>query len=382
MPRGIWRGMIAAIAAGNMASALAAAPAPPISPLSALAPLDPPGTLPPSTLPLPVAETELPIRDLTPPGFATDAPATHPAYKDVPGHLSPSAPEEGGPFATAELLILRPHRGAFDFVIPGDTTGLVPSGQIRSLNFNLQPGLRTEIGHRFGGSGWEAYFGYTYFHSSAFDSVTAPAGSVLFPTLTKPGLTNTVAFAAANASFDYNVYDLMLGKRFAVDDHFAVRLTGGLRFASIRQSFSAYYDGLDARSATVFSNASFQGFGPVFGGEAVWVGWKGFHLYGRANGGLLSGLSQNPLTEFNNANNTTYAATTNNIHTVVPMASVGVGAGWQYRTVTIRMGYEITNYFNVIDQPRFVDDVGVGKLTTRPANVSLEGLFVQMGVAF
>jgi len=378
MPWGDWRGLLTALAVGAFVSSPARAAQPPnlLGPLSVFAPVDPPATLPPA------AEPELPIRDLTPPGFATDAPAVHPAYKDVPGHLNPAAPEEGGPFATVELLILRPHRGAFDFVIPGDSTGLVPTGPVRSLNYNLQPGFRTEIGHRFGGTGWEAYFGYTYFHSSAFDSVTAPAGSVLFPTLTKPGLTNTATFAAANANFDYNVYDLMLGKRFAVDEHFAVRLSGGLRFASIRQSFSAYYDGLDARAATVFNNASFQGFGPVFGGEAVWVGWKGFHLYGRANGGLLSGLSQNPLTEFNNANNTAYAVTNNNIHTVVPVASVGVGAGWQYRTVTIRMGYEITNYFNVIDQPRFVDDVGVGKITTRSANISLEGLFVQMGLAF
>ena len=64
------------------------------------------------------------------------------------------------------------------------------------------------------------------------------------------------------------------------------------------------------------------------------------------------------------------------------MASASVGLGWQYRTVTARVGYEITNYWNVVDQPRFVDDVGVGKLVTRPSNVSLEGLFVQLGVAF
>ena len=365
MPRGNWRGVVAAtIVAGILAN-------------GEFARADPPASLPAAS-----PEPELPVRDLTPPGFATDAPPVHPAYQGTPGHLTPSAPEEGGPFASAEFLILRPHRTAFDFVVPGDATGLVPSGAIRSLNYDLQPGVRAELGHRFGGTGWEAFFNYTYFHSSAFDSLRAPAGQVLFPTLTKPGLTNTVLFAGADANLEYNAYDLVLGKRFAVDEHFAVRMTGGLRFVSLHQAFHAYYDGLDARAAAVSARSNFQGFGPILGGEAVWVGWKGFHLYARANGGLLSGQADNPLTETNNAGRTVYANTAYDIRKVVPMASAGVGAGWQYRTVTVRVGYEITNYFNAIEQPRFVDDVGVGKLTTRPSNLSLEGLFVQLGVAF
>ncbi len=324
---------------------------------------------------------ELPVRDLTPPGFATDAPA-HPAYQGVPGHLNPAAPEEGGPFASVEFLLLRPHRGAFDFAVPSDATCLVPSGPVRSLNYDVQPGVRAELGHRFGASGWEAYFGYTYFHSSAFDTLTAPAGLVLFPTLTKPGLTNSVLVAGANANLEYNAYDILFGKRFAVDEQFAVRLSGGFRFASLHQAFNAFYDGLDARAATVSAGSKFQGFGPILGGEAVWVGWNGFHLYARANGGLLSGQSDNPLIETNNAGKTIYANTAYDIRKVVPVASAAIGLGWQYRTVTARVGYEITNYWNVIEQPRFVDDIGVGKLVTRPSNLSLEGLFVQLGVAF
>ena len=370
MPRGSWRGIV--VAFGLLALARIAEAAPPReSFFYGSGPAEP-------TLPT----IEQPVRDLTPPGFTTDAPTEHPAYHGTPGHLKPAAPEEGGPFASVEFLLLRPRRTAFDFVVPGDATGLVPSGPVRSLNFDVQPGVRVELGHRFGESGWEAYFGYTYFHSSAADSLSAPAGQTLFPTLTKPGLTNTVTYASAQANFEYNAYDLLLGKRFAVDEHFAVRLSGGLRFASLRQAFSAYYDGLDARSATVSANSNFQGIGPILGAEGVWVGWKGFHLYARANGGFLSGQSDNPLFETNNAGKTVYANTAYNIRKVVPMASASVGLGWQYRTVTARVGYEITNYWNVVDQPRFVDDVGVGKLVTRPSNVSLEGLFVQLGVAF
>jgi hypothetical protein len=324
---------------------------------------------------------EAPLRDLTPPGFATDAPAVHPAYHDVPGHLKPAAPEESGPYDMIELLVWRPRRTAFDYVIPGDSSGLVPSGSIRSLNYDTQAGIRAEVGHRFA-SGWEAGFAYTYLHSAAFDSLQAPAGQVLFPTLTKPGLTNTVTSAAADAGLEYNAYDILVGKRFSLDEHLAMRMFGGVRFASLQQDFSAYYDGLDARTAAVQANSKFQGFGPIFGSEAVLAGWNGFHLYARASGGLLTGESKNPFIETNGGGNTIYADTANNIRKVVPVANVGIGGGWQYRTVSIRVGYEITNYFNVIDQVRFTDDIGVGKFTTRQSNLSLEGLFLQVGLTF
>ena len=61
-----------------------------------------------------------------------------------------------------------------------------------------------------------------------------------------------------------------------------------------------------------------------------------------------------------------------------PAALLRPGARLEYKGIRpIRAGYEITNYFNLISQPRLVDDLGPGKFVTRPANLSLEGLFVQ-----
>jgi hypothetical protein len=191
-----------------------------------------------------------------------------------------------------------------------------------------------------------------------------------------------VLAAAASASLEYNVFDLEVGRRAAVDEHLAVRAFGGLRFASIRQDFDALYDGLDARRAAVTTRSTFEGFGPVLGGEAVLAGWKGFHVYARGTVGLLTGMSHNPLVETNDAGRTRYADLGYDVRQVVPTAGLGLGGGWQYRTVTVRVGYEITHYFNLIQQPRFVDDVGAGKFVGRPASFSLEGLFAQVGVAF
>ena len=47
-----------------------------------------------------------------------------------------------------------------------------------------------------------------------------------------------------------------------------------------------------------------------------------------------------------------------------------------------RAGYEVTHWFGLTQPIRFVDDVGQGKISTRPVNLSLEGLFLQVGLAF
>lgn len=385
---------------------LPAAPPPNVIPASAKAPpnelpaLAPPAA-PPGTPPAGKSEPMPPgVKDLTPPGFDHHEPghganghgdAAHggghggghgSGHPEIPGHLLPSVPEHGGFYAGAEFLLLRPRRGAFDYAIPSTAGGLVTSGPVRSLEYELRTGVRAELGYRLGESHWEVLAGYTYFRSSAFDAVTAGPGQALLPTITRPGLTDTVAFAGADANLVYNVYDALVGRRFAVGEHVALRMLGGVRFANVQQNFNAYYDGIDARQAQVTANSQFQGFGPVIGGEAVWVGVNGFHLYAKANGGILTGNSENPLVEGNGAGRAIFANTAYDTQKTVPFASVGVGGGWQYRSFSVRAGYEITHWFGLIDQPRFTDDVGRGRFVPTPANLSLEGLFVQTGVQF
>ena len=45
-------------------------------------------------------------------------------------------------------------------------------------------------------------------------------------------------------------------------------------------------------------------------------------------------------------------------------------------------GYEITHWSGFGEPVRFVDDIGQGKIVTRPSDLSLEGFFFQVGVAF
>lgn len=309
-------------------------------------------------------------------------------HDEIPGYMTPFIPGHGGWYATGEFLLMRPRNTDFDYAIrgAGGATSLATLGPIDSLRYGMGTGFRTELGRRFGEAGlWEAGFAYTYFTANENGNSRndgAPAGGALFPTLTRPGLTDRALSATANADLDYQLFDLLAARRVLVDDNFAVRLIGGGRFADIRQTFNAFYNGADARNAAVRTRSRFQGFGPIIGAEAVLVGWRGFHLYTRATGGLIAGRNTNRLIETNDAGATTYVNTSYDVRKVVPVTSIAIGGGWQYRTLSIRAGYEVTHWQGVFERPRFVDDVSQGKIITRPANLTLDGLFLQVGITF
>jgi hypothetical protein len=314
--------------------------------------------------------------------------ATCGEHDEIPGSMTPFFPGHSGWYATGEFLLMRPRSTDFDYVIPGAgaATSLSTIGPVRSLQYGVGTGFRTEVGRNFGEGGlWDAGFAFTYFNgneSNDTNTAVAPAGGFLFPTLTRPGLTDRALTATANADLDYALYDMIVGRRILVDDNFAVRFIGGGRFADIRQTFNAFYDGADARRAAVNTRSHFQGFGPIIGAEAILVGWKGFHLYTRAMGGLITGRSSNRLIETNDAGATTYVNTNYDVRKVVPMGSIAIGGGWQYRTLSIRAGYQVTCWQGLFQRPRFVDDVSQGKIIAQSSNLTLDGLFLQVGLTF
>jgi hypothetical protein len=322
---------------------------------------------------------ELPVDlppDLIPP------PDKHHSDHEIPGYLSPFVPGRCGWYTTGEFLLMRPRDSNFDYALRNTTTGLGTVGPIESLKYNLSAGLRAELGYRYGDGRWETAFAYTYFNGSGNGALFTNPGEVLLPTITRPGLTDQALTAAAHANLDYQLFDMIVARRTAIDDNFAIRWLGGFRFADIRQNFNVNFDGLDARAAAVNTRSRFQGFSPIVGAEAVLVGWKGFHLYSRATAGLLSGRDTNRLIETNDTGASTYVNTSNNIWKVVPMGSIAFGGGWQYRNFSIRAGYEITYWQGIFNRPRFTNDVAQGALINNSSNLTLEGLFIQVGLTY
>jgi len=290
--------------------------------------------------------------------------------------------EDHGLFGAVEYLLLRPRRGAFDFGIADPANDFIPGGKLESLNYELRSGVRASIGYRFKDSPWGVSMAYTFLRSSADRTLNAPTGGLIYPTLTRPGLTDEVGSAVAQSSLEYNVFDLEVGRRFHVDERLNVRAFGGVRFANIRQDFDVQYDRYDANVARVMTSSNFDGFGPLLGSEATLSVFRGFQLYARGSGALLTGKLVNPITETNNGGITQYASLDYRTRRVIPVMGMGIGGGWQHKNVSVRVGYEITNWFGLIDQPRFTNDFAVGKVTTRQSDLSLEGLFFQLGLKY
>lgn len=287
-----------------------------------------------------------------------------------------------GFYGTAEYLLLRPRRGAFDYAIVDPTKDLVPNGSLQTLNYELRSGVRAGIGYRFKDTAWSAGFTYTFLRSGSDNSNTADVNGLIYPTLTRPGLIDNVGTAEASASLEYNVFDIEVSRRVHVDDRLDLRLYGGARFATIRQDFDAVYNLRDANLSRVATQSNFDGFGPLLGAEASLKTFGGFHLFGKTSAAMLTGTINNPYRETTNNGLTTLADVGYRTRRVIPVIGSGIGLGWERRGVAIRVGYEMTNWFNLIDQIRFTNDLAEGKLTTRSSDLSMEGLFVQFAVQY
>jgi hypothetical protein len=321
---------------------------------------------------LPTTELHGGLPDFTPPEL----------LKPPPPGVCDSGPPTGGFYAAVEFLYLTPRERGLDFAIVDPRNDLVPAGTVQSLNYKPNAGVRGSIAYALPGRGWDLGFTYTYFSARDEFGIAAPDGGLLYPTLTRPGLTNEAAVASAHAHLTLNIYDLTAGRTWQPDEFSRWRFFGGVRLATVRQTFDAGYDGRDADGAFVDTKQSWTGTGPLFGAETWCQIGGGFGLFGRATGALLTGTMTNPLTETNNGGATVYTDLRDRFALTVPMLSLAVGVSYEYRGLFIRAGYEVTHFFSLFERPAFVDSFAEGKFVRQSSNLALDGLFVQMGLTF
>ena len=179
-----------------------------------------------------------------------------------------------------------------------------------------------------------------------------------------------------------NVYDLETARQFQIDDTFTFRLGFGTRFADVDETIRAVYFGGDANGAAVRSRVSFDGGGITVGGQGDWLVWRGIRLFGRGRASLLMADFSNHLTETDNGGRTVNANVREHYFQTVPVLELATGVAWEYRNLRVAVGYELQNWFNTVDSPTFVDDFAEGKLGRRKSDLGLEGIFVQLGLAF
>jgi hypothetical protein len=287
-----------------------------------------------------------------------------------------------GLFIEADYLLFRPRRRNLDFALLAPSNQGIAVGTIESVDWNTESGFRIGAGYLLPIQGWDVGADYTYFHSSGSRAVARTAGETLFATMTHPGGIEQVDTANASSSLNYNVLDLEVGRGLNVGDRFTLRLFGGGRFAWIDQSENAFYNGGDANHALASASVDFNGAGLRLGGEGrMNLGW-GLHLYAGGSGSLVVGDFRTHRLETNAGGAVTNVDVSEKFDKVVPVAELGLGVGWEYRKLQIRAGYEMTNWFGLVDVPDFVDDVHQAKFTRRTGDVSLDGLVLQVSLGF
>jgi hypothetical protein len=282
---------------------------------------------------------------------------------------------------SAEYTLLRPRRQASDFAISDPNTDAVPEGPVESLNGRMHSGFRLSAGYRREGSPWELSFAYTFFRACDMRTVNAPAGGLLYATQTRPGFVETADTATATSHWTHDLYDFEFGRYFTVDSALSLRVLGGVRIAHIGQDFDVVYDGRDASLTRVASGFDFVGAGLMVGGEAHWTIGRGFSLFGRGRGGMLFGATSSHLRE-SNADITINADITDRNSVAIPFLEMGLGLAWKRGNWNARVGYEATNWFQLVSTPDFVDDITKGHLTRRQSNFSLDGFFAQIGFSY
>jgi hypothetical protein len=285
-------------------------------------------------------------------------------------------------FFEADYLLLRPIRRDMDYAITSPSGAGVPIGTINSVEWSTESGVRLGGGWLLPEDCWDLASFYTYFHSNANSGARAPAGGTLFATMTHPGGIDQVDSALATSSLNYNVLDVELGRSLAIGSSTSVRFFGGGRFAWIDQSMGVFYDGLDANHAFAGSSINFDGAGIRVGAEGRLNLCRGFSAYARCAGSLLAGDFRTNRLETNAGGSIVNVDIGESFDKIVPVAEVGIGIGWEYRNLSIRAGYEFTNWFGLVDLPDFVDDVAQGKFMRRTSDLSLDGLIVQACLRF
>lgn len=352
------------------------------APAMGLPPVPPPGESSIQTLSA-LADDHPPVKEL-PSGLPelVPPPDKHHSDHEIPGSMTPFYPGHSGWYTSGEFLLMRPRTTNLDYAVLGTNNGLGTVGPVESLGYKVGTGLRAEAGYRFGEGKWEVAFAYTYLQAAGSSSIAAAPGEVLYPTTTRPGLTDRALTASGNTDLDYMLFDMIVARRMLIDDHFALRWLGGGRFADIRQVDNTYFNGGDARGAAVLTRSRFQGFGPIIGVEAIFGSWHGFHLYSRATVGLISGRNTNRLVETNDSGATTYVNTSYDLWKIVPTGSLAIGFGWQYKNLSLRAGYEVQQWQGIFERAQFSDDVAQGSFNARSTNLSIQGLFLQSVLNF
>jgi hypothetical protein len=289
-----------------------------------------------------------------------------------------------GMYFTGDYLLIRARRNALDFAVNSPNGGDIAAGDVEKLSWETRSGFRFGAGYQLPDDCWRIGVSYTNFYTAADHTLNAPSGGQLFATLTRGGSIDDVGSASAFSSLSYNIIDLEATRLLSLGKGLDVQLFGGGRLAFIDQKFDATYNGGSALAVndTVQSPIYFRGAGLEAGALGFWKIWHDLGLYGKGRVSLLSGEFRNFLSETNGNGSVTIVNVKDVYYQVIPEVELSAGLAYEGEHFRFSVGYELANWFNMVNSPDFATSLNVGKVSRRTSDLTLEALSIQLGVLF
>lgn len=220
------------------------------------------------------------------------------------------------------------------------------------------------------------YFNPVAISGVSNSTIAYPAGG-LTPTLMSPNYLGQVAQVSAKSNILFQFGDLEFAKHFQFEDWLGFRVFAGPRFAYLSQSMQAKYSGGWVNRADYGSKVMFNGGGVRIGGsaDATLIGNLGFRFWGSAS--VVAGAYDGRLNQ--SANGSNLISMTETTFGTVPIIDAGLGINCRGKNWSLLIGYELQNWFNVLQGYLGNTDYFQNRVQRKYGNLGFDG-FTGLGV--
>jgi hypothetical protein len=205
----------------------------------------------------------------------------------------------------------------------------------------------------------------TWASADASDEAVAPAGGSIGLAHSSPDGADFVLGGRATheSEIEYLVVDAGVCIHQQMGALGKARFWGGARAARIDSDVTErLFTAAGTETETLTASTDVLGFGIAAGAELRWGFCGGWSVFGRAAGGIL--LSNIDGSVRHDIPAATLTNASQDVDRITPFVEMGVGVGWGSPRflgscvgLQVDLGFELTNWFNVLDPLSFVDDV-------------------------
>jgi hypothetical protein len=244
-----------------------------------------------------------------------------------------------------------------------------------SLDFRRDEGLRAAVGYHFAAQ-WDLTWTYTQFHTEGQAALVPSNTMTLGLVATRSLLTGTTQASPldqieANGSLQLRMHDIEGNWRYWLNETVGFRAFGGVRLAMLDEQFNNTYNflfqGFIPESGVIHQPVKMNAAGIRFGAELQWRTLGGLLVFGRAAQSILVADFQTQQYEQDTLSGLIINQS-NSSFQIVPVLEAAVGVAWSRGPWEVSAGYEMSDWFNMVDPTRAAE------------SLFLDGCFVRLAL--